>query len=220
MEHPFQVLSRKITDTLTESFRDLVGHVQIAVVPSEILICSSGKATAQYEAFEKRILADNPGCPIKFLKGFSNRITDMNAMSVAMEALDAVGESHSFKMDSNPIGDLLIFASGPEQYERDAIKKEFELLGGDGQFRRLIFLWDEGREVADIVELNSVKPEAVKPKMKVLRGTVQELKDPDRERDIPITKENLIDLQIVLRAANNFDEVLAALDKVGNTNGY
>ena len=199
-------------------FRELMGSIGIAVFPQGLYILSSREGSALFEDFTKAFTAKFPDAPVQFLEGKSQRITDLMVVGVVEEVMGALRDSHSVTWESTEIGELLIFAGDLEDDQREDIRQALAVFGSDGKRRRLVLCWDAEniRASMEIIEMNKKTKEEPAPAStkKILKG-VTEISDADRARNIPITKENLTDLKIVLSSANTLEEILEAMDKVG-----
>lgn len=200
-------------------FRELMGNIGIAVFPQGLYILSSQEGSTLFENFTKAFTAKFPDAPVQFLEGKSQRITDLMVVSVVEEVMGALRDSHSVTWESTEIGELLIFEGGLEDDQREDIRQALAVFGSDGKRRRLVICWDAENIGAsmEIIELNKKttgEPAPSVSQKKILKG-VTEISDADRARNIPITKENLTDLKIVLSSANTLEEILEAMDKVG-----
>lgn len=201
-------------------FRELMGNIGLAVFPQGLYILSSQEGSSLFEDFTKAFTAKFPDAPVQFLEGKSQRITDIMVVGVVEEAMEAIRVSHSVNWESTEIGEVLIFESSPEDDQKENIRQVLDVFGSDGKRRRIIICWDSSNVGAsmEVIELNKKTKQEPAPasKKKILKG-VTEISDADRARNIPITKENLTDLKIVLSSANTLEEILEAMDKVGTS---
>ncbi|MFA5436857.1 MAG: hypothetical protein WC372_12535 [Candidatus Neomarinimicrobiota bacterium] len=200
-------------------FRELMGTIGLAVFPQGLYIISNREGSTLFEDFTKAFTAKFPDAPVQFLEGKSKRITDLMVVGVVEEVMSALRDSLSVTWESTEIGELIIFEGGLEDDQKEDIRQSLAVFGSDGKRRRLVICWDSSNmgPSMETIELNKKTKEdsaSVTPKKKILKG-VTEISDADRARNIPITKENLIDLKIVLSSANTLEEILEAMDKVG-----
>lgn len=199
-------------------FRELMGNIGIAVFPQGLYILSSQEGSTLFENFTKAFTAKFPDAPVQFLEGKSHRITDIMVMGVVEEAMDAIRISHSISWESTEVGEVIIFGSSPEEDQKEVLRQVLDVFSSDGKRRRLIICWDADNIGAsmEVIELNKkTKKDPVPTSHKKILKGVTEISDVDRARNIPITKENLTDLKIVLSSANTLEEILEAMDKVG-----
>lgn len=199
-------------------FRELMGNIGLAVFPQGLYILSSQEGSTLFEDYTKAFTAKFPDAPVQFLEGKSHRITDLMVVGVVEEVMSALRDSHSVSWESTEIGEVLLFEGGLEDDQREDIRQALAVFGSDGKRRRIIICWDSNNIGAsmEVMELNKKTKQEPAPasKKKILKG-VTEISDADRARNIPITKENITDLKIVLSSANTLEEILEAMDKVG-----
>lgn len=199
-------------------FRELMGNIGLAVFPQGLYILSSQEGSTLFEDYTKAFTAKFPDAPVQFLEGKSHRITDLMVVGVVEEVMSALRDSHSVSWESTEIGEVLLFEGGLEDDQREDIRQALAVFGSDGKRRRIIICWDSHNIGAsmEVIELNKKTNQepAQASKKKILKG-VTEISDVDRARNIPITKENITDLKIVLSSANTLEEILEAMDKVG-----
>ena len=215
-----------LNDTLSMSnpgMVSVISHMEIASFQGRIFISIPDSVSSEDVSIIQSEIDKVPAkikgqYPVLCFHKHNIGIKDPSSRAVIGEAIQnivelAAGETAPKFLPSS-VGFFLSFDNEIDEDIKHNAKEDIKLFGADSLFHRLIVFWGPDTE-PEVFEFNK-KTEAKKtPKASEPKVLLGELADPVRERTQHITEDDIVNLKILLQAAD-VNDVIAQLDTIGN----
>jgi hypothetical protein len=199
----------------------LVPNLSIGIVKNNLLVCFSTEASKKdldlvkagihnldREFSEGVILLNGKHEPVQEGGPFTQSL---------VEILQGFEDEVSFQVEDTPAGVMVIpHGDGVSEYTMERIRNALDGMTSE-TFHRILFL-DNGivvpKEYGKRSSGRKVKKGVTKPKASTV-SSLKELDDPARSRSIPISKDDILNLKILLGQANTIEDFISKMDTVG-----